>query len=79
MTMIERIARAIHARNWPTYPKDGCTQCEDAARAAVKAMREPTDAMRKAFHIAAPQYDDGPTSGETYWDYAIDAILEEKP
>lgn len=42
--MIERVARALHASlgyetEWPT-PE--CTQCMDAARAAIEAMREPT-------------------------------------
>lgn len=45
--MIERVARAIHASlgyeaGWP-HPE--CTQCIDAARAAIEAMREPTDEM----------------------------------
>ena len=50
-----------------------------AARAAIEAMREPTQAMEKAFRIAAPQYDDPPTSGEQYWDYGINAALEPSP
>ena len=42
--MIERVAKALHASlgfeaNWP-HPE--CTQCVDAARAAIRAMREPT-------------------------------------
>lgn len=47
MSKIEEVARAIHAacgdeRGWP-HPE--CTQCMEAARAAIEAMREPTEAM----------------------------------
>lgn len=49
-----------------------------AARAAIAAMREPTEKMRETFRVMAPQYDDPPTTGADYWEYGIDAALEEE-
>lgn len=53
MTMIERVARAIHnaedGSDW--HPIRGCPYCISLAKTAIEAMREPTkemiDAIRK--------------------------------
>lgn len=45
--MIERVAKAIRVANSGEYTSQA--QAEMMARAAIKAMREPTDAMRNAF------------------------------
>ena len=82
MTMIEKVARAIHGslgydQNWP-HPE--CTQCVAAARAAITAMRKPTPIM---FESAAKQREwehgfwmEGPTS--KVWEAMIESILSEK-
>ncbi len=47
--IIERVARAIHAADEPGELADANEAhrrfCYDAARAAIEAMREPTEAM----------------------------------
>lgn len=45
--MVERVAKAIRVANSGEYTSQA--QAEMMARAAIKAMREPTDAMRNAF------------------------------
>jgi len=86
--MVERVATAIAKQEgciWDPIPDCPACQknhpacCLNAARAAIAAMREPTAAMCKVFDLAYPQYDDPPTTGETYWDLGIDAALKEEP
>ena len=61
-SMIERVARAIRDCD----PSAGATY-EQAARAAIEAMREPTEAMLEAAFGNDP----------TLWSRMIDASLEE--
>ena len=74
--MIETVAKALEPKCRAFGRGDMPMQvAREFARAAIEAMREPTDAMKKAADMARPMYDDPPTSGEDYWDYMIDAAL----
>ena len=71
--MIERVARAIASSRhlseelWPDWAPE--------ARAAIKAMREPTKKMQMAFYeIDAPGAPAGCVDG---WQAMIDAALED--
>lgn len=82
MTKLESIAKAIYERRnghgckaWAHLPKSHQEPYLDDARAAVEAMREPTDAM-----IAAMDDHAGSIAPQYAYEDAIDAILnEEKP
>jgi hypothetical protein len=99
MTKLEDIARAICCPGHPCKGGDRVQQsgliCEsasytDAARAAVEAMREPTEAMIEAGH-ASGDWGPGSTTladnalgnydadAKTCFQAMIDAILNEKP
>ena len=71
--MIERVARSItevlRAKGASSRMMDAG---KDAARAAIKAMREPTEAMLKA----GPPF---PYMDKDVWKAMIDAALGEKP
>ena len=69
--MVERVARAIHAAlGYDEWAEPECTQCTDAARAAIEAMREPTyEMMRAGMWVRHPE----PT--KDVWLAEIDAAL----
>lgn len=72
MTMIERVARAIADHNgWDENElKEQWDDLIGQTRAAITAMREPTDEMKeKAWPV---------TDYVKYWKTMIDAALEEK-
>lgn len=84
MTMIERVARAVHKAIDETMPKRVWQRWEDItpqarramyirARATIRAMREPTHEM-----LLAPPAQDGDWSNERdiFWKGMIDAALE---
>lgn len=80
MTMVERVAAAIWALNehtdCPEYAqlnRDAKARADSMARAAIEAMREPTEEMFKATRDAHG-YD-----GLAAWSAMIDAALNEKP
>lgn len=58
--MVERVARAIYAAAWGFgHPPPTGVELEEAraqARAAIEAMREPTEAMEIAGMEAAPMF-----------------------
>jgi len=69
MTMIERVTLAICRLPMHSPP-------EDVARAAIAAMREPTDGMLR---IGLPDEDDVELQGViARWQAMIDAALSEK-
>jgi len=87
-SMIERVARAIDPEIWAVdapIPTRSATidfharrqeSCR-VARAAIEAMREPTDAITCAIADASPSY----TMKDTrirIWEAAIDAALNEQ-
>lgn len=56
--MIDRVARVLHeAIGYERWPNPECTQCLDAARKIIEAMREPTEAMWEAAKTAEQEYD----------------------
>lgn len=79
-TMIERVARAIYAAMAaPSEPYWGCLDegtkhgAKSIARAAIAAMREPTETMVAAGLRLDP---DGYVKGN--WYFMIDAALKEE-
>lgn len=72
--MIERVARVI---------EDACAGCDprdkgaffDAARAAIRAMREPTMAMLDAANEAVCNTGEPPAQVDLIWQAMIDAAL----
>ena len=77
MTMIELVARALTAQM-----NSGYAAPNELARAAIAAMREPTDAMVTAGTNSALKYEPDEQQGYTCilweWQAMIDAALEEK-
>ena len=94
-SMIERVARALFEADYPNPGEveegsweTGRVSYLQSARAAIDAMREPTDAMKsaaKAYRDEWPQDQvDEPADffAETFtkqWDAALDAALKEQP
>lgn len=86
--MVERVARAIYetwARNrsvtepWDEVRRLGHSIAEEAmseARAAIEAMREPTDEQRNAYYELSHRTE---TMSDAHWERAIDAILSTDP
>lgn len=71
--MVERVAAAIRE----SRPLDCYAAYEQAARAAIEAMREPTEAM-VGEGKAAPTYGDGVSDIPKVWRAMIDAALVDK-
>ena len=69
--MVERVARAINERGNKKYNLYmlGVDECLDLARAAIAAMRSPTEGMRKVSSFEAAERD---------YPAMIDAALEGK-
>jgi hypothetical protein len=66
--MIERVAQAIDLSHWAV---SNPPTSRELARAAIEAMREPTEAMQR-------EMDDGGMgrlSQESFWNRMIDAAL----
>jgi hypothetical protein len=83
MDMIERVARALFAVEWDSKssdPWEGAYADEreawlQSARAAIEAMRDPTDAMKDAGDLPTYQWVDDVASN--VWGRMIDAALSE--
>lgn len=89
MTMIERVAKALYENfftdEWPPADAPDLGMDADnfrkAARAAIEAMREPTEEMIKRGHLCDPLGVDVKAGGEaedvygTTWRAMIDAAL----
>jgi hypothetical protein len=87
MTMIERVARAMTEDfvndqldnieiNPRRYADDNWKSYASMARAAIEAMREPTDEMVDAGRIARMNVAGG-YDGPSGWEAMIDAALKE--
>lgn len=74
--MIERVALAIAAADGEDYMED-YRQFDKWARAAIAAMREPTEAVLGA-HQVVPDDTDFRELALENWQRMIDAALEEK-
>ncbi len=77
-TMIERVARAINAeaegpdgRGWNDEDLRTKANCRAEARAAIEAMREPTEEMLRSVLLSRE------IAGQV-WQAMIDAALDEK-
>ncbi len=80
-TMVERVARAL-CRESEIYPEDGWEHLESWARAAIEAMRTPTEAMLDSRHSGTfAQGDEGggawvdEDGARGLWEAMIDAAL----
>lgn len=79
--MIERVARAIHesSSKWPWAGMSNMNKDDRRkdARAAIEAMREPTEEIRDAWAAHAARTD-GAASARGYHDAMIDASIARK-
>ena len=80
--IIERVARAIYegrngpgCRAWGSQPASHQEPYLKDARAAIEAMREPTEAMLDAGKWVSPLYDDPTPAAVEYWETMIEAAL----
>ncbi len=79
MSMVEKVARTIHAKrrapddnkHWFHEDPELCDLSRQLARAAIEAMREPTEEMRMAAG-------DGPNTSARVYQAMIDAALNGK-
>lgn len=77
--MVERVKRAISpwiCAGAYCYFTDDCP-CTKIAKAAMKAMREPTEAMAEGSEWIRPRYDDPMPSNTEIWRAMIAAALGE--
>jgi hypothetical protein len=77
--MVEKVAKAIKAEDFQSENLLTNTDCQRLARAAIAAMREPTEKMVEAVYAAAEglgcvMYET--PSPEQAWPTMIDAALE---
>ncbi|MDP3940644.1 MAG: hypothetical protein Q8R92_21225 [Deltaproteobacteria bacterium] len=75
MTMVEKIARAIYdfpETPWEEMREPVRNEFRQRARAALEAMREPTDAMRNRYYELSFKTD---TFNDGTWERSIDAAL----
>lgn len=85
-SMIERVARAIggEENGAPVdEPVERWRNWEPAARAAIAAMREPTEgilqAMRDTVPVSGYEWEYETDEALPHWQAMIDAALEENP
>lgn len=79
-TMLEKMALAIYRQAWGTAADkrwhddvQGRAHFTEQARAALMAMREPSDPMWEAYRAAQADHQ----SATEIWEAMIDAILDE--
>lgn len=83
-TMVERVSAAIAATMFGEHelPLTGylADRYRETARAAVQAMREPTEAMvNAAYEQLTTRIENGPHDLYAAWRAAIDAALSPQP
>ena len=85
LSMIERVARAI-VENPPEERQESTPDgwriirnFERTARAAIEAMREPTDEMVRAMIWQVNAWQDEKGTDQDVWYAPIDAALKEQP
>lgn len=83
--MVERVAGALHAAHAEVgWPADECETCDKLARAAIEAMREPTEAMVCAAECLTSEFRtehdriEVPPGPEEAWQAMIDAALQDE-
>jgi hypothetical protein len=78
-SMIERVARAIGDWDSGRAMVLDANDCRQIARAALEALREPTEGMLLPGAETLPDYDPGCDDAKNCWQAMIDAALSEKP
>ena len=75
--LVERVEEAIVELHYKSRLDDGVEPtCREIARAAIAAMREPTEAMRDAGYMSAIQYCDADANDAgLIWQAMIDEAL----
>lgn len=83
--MVERVAKAVgevlYGAADPVDTPNNWARSMDAARAAITAMREPTEEMRQrgGSTLLLHEYEpDGPEGSRDVWQSMIDAALAER-
>jgi hypothetical protein len=78
--MVERAALAMaHRKDWNDFPQESAWAWRHAARTAIEALREPTEAMIEAAEKWDSPYEGEsgiPADAETHWQAMIDAALK---
>ncbi len=77
--MIERVAKAIakqHQDAAEPYPDDLMPEYRAMARAALEAMREPTDEMIEAVNRKERQMLQGPAGARLHYSVAFRAMID---
>lgn len=81
MTMVERVGRGMARYNWPHASPADIDEMWDAwegdARAAIAAMREPTEAMVDTGRDVGPDRPYGAHETRATWSAMIDTALSE--
>jgi hypothetical protein len=72
--MVERIAASIKTKAWSLDLPLRDEECADLARAAIAAMREPTEAMLNVGYTTGGNYK--PTGTLREWQAMIDEALK---
>ncbi len=74
--MIERVAKAQAGARWDLFDDEHKDAARDLARAAIEAMREPTEEMKEAgSDFVYEAWGDGKTIAREAWQANIDAAL----
>lgn len=83
--MIERVARRLHSADmvwnevdWERLREPQVSAFTRSARAAIQAMREPTEAMERVALIPDPDGSGLWSNVSFIWERMIDAALDEK-
>lgn len=76
--MVKRVMLAIEQFDLDSASGFYEKALREATCAAIKAMREPTEAMKRAGTMVMPDYDPSMDDAETCWQTMIDAALAEE-
>ncbi len=82
MTKIEEVAEAVEAIFYEYADADshmGTDMAKRVARAAISALRKPSEAMWEAGHAALEVHGDSARASCWAWQAMIDCILKEQP
>lgn len=72
--MLDRIRKELHQRGGYETPWESCSQCEDAGRAILELMSEPTKAMIDAGYDV--DYSPDPLPTDLVWKAMIAEALK---
>lgn len=77
--MLDKIRKELHEQAGYTTSWETCSQCEDAARAVLAILRNPTDLMKDAGASVGPDTPNGQfgwNDAEEVYSAMIDAALK---